>query len=141
MSSSPPTWTTSWPAGALPLGALLLEDQLRRARTSPSDFAEFCFADAAGRPLRQAPVHRALQDFLTAHAHALVELPRDHGKSVQACVRVLWELGRDPGHVHPGQQELFDEMTTFPFAAHDDLLDAAATGAAYLLDRPEPRVW
>src|SRR5205814_2176918 len=27
----------------------------------------------------------------------LVELPRDHGKSVQACVRVLWELGRDPG--------------------------------------------
>jgi hypothetical protein len=97
MSSSPPTWTTSWPAGALPLGALLLEDQLRRARTSPSDFAEFCFADAAGRPLRQAPVHRALQDFLTAHAHALVELPRDHGKSVQACIRVLWELGRDPG--------------------------------------------
>jgi hypothetical protein len=32
------------------------------------------------------------------------------------------------------------EMTTFPFAAHDDLLDAAATGAVYLLDRPEPRV-
>jgi hypothetical protein len=32
-------------------------------------------------------------------------------------------------------------MTTFPFGEHDDLLDAAATGAAYLLDRPEPRVW
>jgi hypothetical protein len=38
--------------------------------------------------------------------------------------------GRDPGHVHPGQQELFDELTTFPFGAHDDLLD-----------RPAPRVW
>jgi hypothetical protein len=38
-----------------------------------------------------------LQDFLTRHRHALVELPRDHGKSVQACIRVLWELGRDPG--------------------------------------------
>jgi hypothetical protein len=28
----------------------------------------------------------------------------------------------------------------FPFGEHDDLL-AAATGTAYLLDRPEPRVW
>jgi len=27
---------------------------------------------------------------------ALVELPRDHGKSVQVCIRVLWELGRRP---------------------------------------------
>jgi predicted phage terminase large subunit-like protein len=49
--------------------------------------------------------------------------------------------GAGPGHVHPGQQALFDEMTSFPFGEHDDLLDAAATGTAYLLDRPEPRVW
>ena len=28
-----------------------------------------------------------------------------------------------------------------PVRQHDDLLDAAATGTAYLLDRPEPRVW
>src|SRR5262249_34055654 len=49
--------------------------------------------------------------------------------------------GTDPRHVDPGQQELFDEMTTFPFGEHDDLLDAAASGTAYLLERPEPRVW
>ena len=42
----------------------------------------------------------------------------------------------------PGsQQALFDEMTSFPFGERDDLLDAAATGTAYLLDRSEPRVW
>ena len=49
--------------------------------------------------------------------------------------------GADPGRVHSSQQALLDEMTTFPFGEHDDLLDAAATGTAYLLDRPEPRVW
>ena len=33
---------------------------------------------------------------LSQHHHALVELPRDHGKSTQICGRVLWELGRNP---------------------------------------------
>ena len=43
--------------------------------------------------------------------------------------------------VGPGQQELFDEMMVFPFGEHDDLLDAVATGTAYLLNHPEPRIW
>jgi len=45
------------------------------------------------------------------------------------------------GPVDAAQQGLLDEMTTFPAAEHDDLLDAAMSGTAYLLDRPEPRVW
>ncbi len=45
------------------------------------------------------------------------------------------------GGTDPGQRELYDEMTAFPFGAHDDLLDAAATGTAHLLGRPDPRVW
>jgi predicted phage terminase large subunit-like protein len=49
--------------------------------------------------------------------------------------------GKPTGGVTPGQQELFDEMTTFPGGEHDDLLDAAAFGTEWLLNRPEPRVW
>jgi predicted phage terminase large subunit-like protein len=60
-------------------------------------FIEECFTDARGAPVKQAQVHTELQAFLGTHARALVELPRDHGKSFQVCARVLWELTRDPG--------------------------------------------
>ena len=43
--------------------------------------------------------------------------------------------------VDMSQQELFDEMTSFPFGSHDDLLDASATGAEYLQGQGQPRMW
>ncbi len=67
------------------------------ARDDPNAFIPFCLSDPAGRPIAQADVHRELQAFLTAHPKALVELPRDHGKTFQLCGRLLWELGRRPG--------------------------------------------
>jgi predicted phage terminase large subunit-like protein len=81
----------------LPIGCYLTELDARQARNNPNDFAAFAFCDSDGEPLAQAAVHVDLQAFLTRHSRALIELPRDHGKSMQLCVRVLWELGRRPG--------------------------------------------
>src|SRR5947208_6478337 len=68
-----------------------LERRRRWAADDVDHFAAYAFSTTAGRELRQGEVHRQLQAFLSAHRYALVELPRDHGKSVQACIRVLWE--------------------------------------------------
>jgi len=68
-----------------------------QARRDPNRFIPFCFRDATGTILQQARVHVALQHFLSQHSKALIELPRDHGKSVQVCGRILWELGHKPG--------------------------------------------
>jgi predicted phage terminase large subunit-like protein len=73
-----------------------LGKKVTRARRDPAAFAEFAFTDPKGKRLKLGRVHRELQEFLSAHHHALIELPRDHGKSVQVCTRVLWELGHNP---------------------------------------------
>jgi len=40
------------------------------------------------------------------------------------------------------QRNLFREMTQYPFAERDDILDAAATGMSQMLSlRCEPRIW
>ena len=67
------------------------------ARLDPNAFIRFCFADSHGQPIQQAAIHLELQDFLSNHPKALIELPRDHGKSFQICSRIVWELGRNPG--------------------------------------------
>jgi hypothetical protein len=66
------------------------------ARIDPVTFISACLRTPSGVPPEPAGVHCELQKFLTEHRHALVELPRDHGKSFQVCGRVLWELGRNP---------------------------------------------
>jgi predicted phage terminase large subunit-like protein len=78
-------------------GLLLMTWKAKQARDNPNDFAQFAFVDSDGSPLVQAPIHRQLQRFLTKNTRALIELPRDHGKSMQICIRILWELGQRPG--------------------------------------------
>ena len=66
-----------------------------RARTDPVAFLRYLLA-TPGVVDPMAEVHTDLQNHLSAHRLALVELPRDHGKTTQVCLRVLWELGRAP---------------------------------------------
>jgi len=66
------------------------------ARSDPATFLRYCFTDSEGHALEQAAVHDRLQAFLSQHPLALIELPRDHGKSFQVCGRIVWELGRNP---------------------------------------------
>jgi predicted phage terminase large subunit-like protein len=63
----------------------------------PVAFIAHCLRGPRGKALEMPPVHVELQRMLSQERHALVELPRDHGKSTQICGRVLWELGRNPG--------------------------------------------
>ncbi len=60
---------------------------------------------------------------------------------VQNRAFLLRGVGEMGGVVDPSQQELLDEMLSFPVDQHDDLLDAAAFGTAFLLDTAEPRVF
>ncbi|QVL30937.1 hypothetical protein KIH39_19065 [Telmatocola sphagniphila] len=71
------------------------EKNRRQARQDPNAFLELVLSQP-DKPFRQAMIHKELQDFLTRNPRALIELPRDHGKSTQVCARVLWELGRQP---------------------------------------------
>lgn len=71
--------------------------RLATAYSSVNDFIEACFTDSRGEPVKQAEIHRELQAHLDEHHKALIELPRDHGKSFQVCCRILWELGKNPG--------------------------------------------
>src|SRR5262249_21558177 len=50
-------------------------------------------------------------------------------------------MGDGRGGVDSSQQALFEEMTTFPVGEHDDMLDAAAMGTAFLVGQKEPRVF
>lgn len=78
------------------LGLPNVAGTLRNARNDPNAFVSFCFSDPKGGRLRQASFQRDLQKFLGQHHRALIELPRDHGKSTQICARTIWELGHDP---------------------------------------------
>lgn len=72
-------------------------EHLDQARHDPNAFAEYCFRDQAGNPLKQSDLHKRWQMALDSHNRAVIIAPRRHGKTVSVCqVRPLFELGRNP---------------------------------------------
>ena len=65
-------------------------------QNDPSRFVPLCISGRDALPPPLPAIHRELQAFLSEHGRALIELPRDHGKSTQVCARLVWELGRNP---------------------------------------------
>lgn len=61
-------------------------------------FASFMFLDDAKppRPIEQAKLHRDMQAEWSAHRLSVVAIPRYHGKTTQAIIRLCWEVTRDP---------------------------------------------
>ena len=123
-------------------------------RVSAPELVEWiAAADALWRPNRilfeDNGAFKGVRDLLRRHAAfgpRVVGVTQSASKSARAAgLAVVVETGAlrlaGTGVVAPSQAELFAEMTTFPFAAHDDLLDAAGTGVADLLARQEPRMW
>lgn len=90
MMTVPQSWMKP-PLLAKLRATLALSAQLRQARRDPNAFVELCF-----RGVTQAKLHRDLQGFLSKQRRALIELPRDHGKTTQVCARLVWELGHNP---------------------------------------------
>src|SRR5262245_10418209 len=110
-------------------------------------------ADRCWRPdvilFESSAAFAGVRDLLVRHAgfgpkvKSITQTREKYSRVVAFSVPVengAFRLKGRGGRVDAGQQGLWDEMLTFPAGEHDDLLDAAAMGTAYLLDRPEPRV-
>jgi predicted phage terminase large subunit-like protein len=129
-------------------------DAIARRVAAPDLLALIADVDAAWRPdtilFETNGAFRGIADLMTRQAAfgpkvRDVTQSKDKGSRVAAfsvpVANGSFRLKGSGGVVDPGQQELLDEMTTFPVGEHDDLLDAAATGTAYLLGVVEPRVF
>jgi hypothetical protein len=74
------------------------EAHMARCRADFNAFMEYCFTDSQTRQsLKQGAIHRQWDAHIRAHNRAMIEAPREHGKTEQIPIgRVVWELGNNP---------------------------------------------
>lgn len=70
--------------------AVEFHDRIQAAREDVNEFIEFCFG------LKQAPLHRRLQEHWNTQRRTVDLFPIEHGKTTQAAGRMVWLLGKFP---------------------------------------------
>ena len=79
------------------LAKATVRSRVLQSREDPNAFLEYAFHDSeTGRPLRQARIHRELQDDMSSGDDVVEEFPRDHGKTTQVEGHAIWRLGNNP---------------------------------------------
>ncbi len=73
-------------------------DEAIRGRTDVNVFAEHCFTDDQGAFFRQGKHHRLLHEFRYKTKRGIIWFPIEHGKTQQAKVALLHELGLHPSY-------------------------------------------
>ena len=67
-------------------------DLIEWSRYNINVFSQYCF------PVEQQPLHVRWQDLCSKHQYLVLWSPPEHGKTWQlGFLRMLWELGRNPG--------------------------------------------
>ena len=72
---------------------------IRAARRDPNAFIDYLELPDPLRKdesLKQSACHIKTQNFLSKNNMAIVQLPRNHGKTTQVRLRIIWEIGRNP---------------------------------------------
>jgi hypothetical protein len=77
------------------LEELLHEKLLRKCKKDPNQFIEYT-GSVNSRWLGQAMIHRKWNSAMKEHDYVLLICPREHGKTSQIVLRVIWELGKNP---------------------------------------------
>jgi phage terminase large subunit-like protein len=67
------------------------------AKRNPSDFAEYILTDESGQPIQNGAIHAKAHSHVLANKFALVEFPREHGKTEQFAIsKPIHLLGKNP---------------------------------------------
>ena len=76
--------------------------RIARCRVDVNAFMEYCFTDEeSGQRFVQGGIHRQWHAHADTYRRALIEAPREHGKTDQMCIgRIIWKLGVNPQGRH-----------------------------------------
>ena len=92
------------------------------ARGDINKFAEYCFIDDQGKHFIQAPHHKLLHKVHSESTRQIVWFPVEHGKTQQAKVLLLHELGLNPAKQYAYVSSKEDQAIKFTAAVGREII-------------------